>query len=132
MILSTEVTLPLRVKSMEQQFQEGRGPVNIYTLQLDLKQARSITKDWAESQDDDDLGIPHKVAFPWVIVQELKIACEEFLPIGVGDLFSVDLVPRDAVEEVLSPIQELFASFFNASKKRHPSWIEDEDDAADE
>lgn len=128
MILSTEVTLPLRVKSMEQQFQEGRGPVNIYTLQLDLKQARSITKDWTESLADDDGETPNKITSPWVIIQELKIACEEFLPIGVGDLFSIDLVPRDAVEEVLSPIQELFASFFNASKKRHPSWVEDEDE----
>lgn len=114
MILSTEVTLPLRVKSMEQQFQEGRGPVNIYTLELDVKQARAITEAYAKSEADKgyDPPKPKSTPVPWIIVQELKIACEEFLPIGVGDLFSVDLVPRDAMEEVPSVLDAIYAAFF--------------------
>ena len=103
MLLPPDVSLPLRVKTTHQEYRgHGIPPVYVYTLQVDPEQAR------AKSGNDVYSNDPGRDPLPWVLVSELRVTCELPLPIGVGDLFTVDLLPADAAEVIPDPPSPLY------------------------
>ena len=89
MILPPLITTPMRVTSVNQEYRgEEQFPVWVYALHVDHIQSQRMVRDWDKSQPSE-----------YIVFDEFKFCTETQLPIGVGDLFTPDLVPTDGVPE---------------------------------
>ena len=89
MLFPPSVTIPLRVTGVNQEYRgENSYPVWVYELKVDHPQAQRMTREWDRTQISE-----------WIVFETIKFCTETPLPIGVGDLFTPDLVPFDALAE---------------------------------
>lgn len=92
MIIPSDLCIPLKVLSVD--CQDGNPcPLWLYTMKMDYGQGSHILNEAGADQGD-----PHRGPSGWIIFREIQFATETPLPIGVGDMFTVDLQPFEPVK----------------------------------
>jgi hypothetical protein len=77
----------MRVVSINQEYRD-KFPVWVYHLKIDPEQSERLVRDWDRTQPSE-----------YIVFDEFKFCTEAQLVIGVGDLFTPDLVPADVIPE---------------------------------